>query len=75
MLEKKIVLEAKIQYLQIVQKPTSRMSTISAIYKGFAATIVAGIATLTYREIDLRILGLSCIPPILFAFLDTYYLK
>ena len=75
MLEEKIALEAKIQYLQIVQKPISRMSTISAIYKGFAATIVAGIATLTYREIDLRILGLSFIPLILFAFRDVYYLK
>jgi len=36
--------EGKIEYLQMIQEPISRMSTISAIFKGFAATIVAGIA-------------------------------
>lgn len=67
--------DGKIEYLQLIQEPLCRMSTISAIFKGFAATIVAGIATLSYCEIDILILGLSFIPIILFAVLDIYYLK
>ena len=67
--------EGKIEYLQMIQEPISRMSTISAIFKGFAATIVAGIATLAYGYINSLVLGLSFIPVILFAMLDIYYLK
>lgn len=51
------------------------MSTISAIFKGFAATIVAGIATLSYNEVNTWVLGLSFVPVILFALLDIYYLR
>lgn len=65
----------KITYLQMIQEPICRMSTISAIFKGFAATIVAGIAALTYCEVNTWILGLSFIPVFLFACLDVYYLK
>lgn len=36
--------EGKKEYLQMLQEPICRMSTISAIFKGFAATIVAGIS-------------------------------
>lgn len=67
--------EGKVEYLQMIQEPISRMSTISAIFKGFAATIVAGIATLAYNDINLTVLGLSFIPVISFAILDIYYLK
>ena len=67
--------EHKIAYLQMIQEPISRMSTASAIFKGFAATIVAGIATLTYRDVNIWILGLSFMPVLLFALLDIYYLK
>ena len=65
----------KISYLEMVQEPIGRMSTASAIFKGFAATIVAGIAALTYCQVNTWILGLSFIPVVLFAFLDIYYLK
>lgn len=65
----------KIEYLQMIQEPICRMSTISAIFKGFAATIVAGIAALTYDETNVWILGLSFVPVIVFSFLDIYYLK
>jgi len=65
----------KISYLEMVQAPIGRMSTASAIFKGFAATIVAGIATLSYYQVNTWILILSFIPIVLFAFLDIYYLK
>lgn len=67
--------ESKAAYLQIIQEPICRMSTISAIFKGFAATIVAGISALSYCEVNVWVLGLSFIPLLLFAALDIYYLK
>lgn len=66
--------EGKIEYLQMIQEPICRMSTISAIFKGFAATIVSGVSALSYSEISIWVLGLSFIPVILFAFMDVYYL-
>ena len=56
----------KLGYLQLIQEPICRMSTISAIFKGFAAAIVGGIA---------MVLGLSFLPVFAFAMLDIYYLK
>lgn len=67
--------EGKKEYLQMLQEPICRMSTISAIFKGFAATIVAGISTLSYSSINWWILGLSFLPVLAFAVLDIYYLK
>lgn len=67
--------EGKADYLQMIQEPICRMSTISAIFKGFAATIVAGIATLSYADVNTWILLLSFIPVLAFAVLDIYYLQ
>ena len=67
--------ENKVAYLQMIQEPIGRMSTASAIFKGFAATIVAGIAALSYSEVNTWVLGLSFVPALLFALLDIYYLK
>ncbi|SDY47073.1 hypothetical protein SAMN02910264_02316 [Ruminococcaceae bacterium YAD3003] len=66
--------DKKTEYLQMIQEPICRMSTISAIFKGFAATIVAGISTLSYSGINVTILILSFIPVLAFACMDTYYL-
>lgn len=67
-------MDNKPAYLQMIQEPICRMSTISAIFKGFAATIVAGVATLTYKDINAWVLGLSFLPVLAFAILDVYYL-
>ena len=64
-----------IQYLQFLQETISRMSTNSAIFKGFAATIVAGISVINYSSVELSILVLSFLPVLSFACLDIYYLK
>ena len=64
----------KVTYLQMLQEPICRMSTISAIFKGFAATIVAGVASITYKDVNAWILGLSFLPVLAFAILDVYYL-
>ena len=67
--------DGKKEYLQMLQEPICRMSTISAIFKGFAATIVAGISVISYPSTSIWILGLSFLPVVAFAILDIYYLK
>ena len=64
----------QIAYLQMIQEPIGRMSTNSAIFKGFAAAIVAGVATVTYSAVNVWVLGLSFLPVLAFAILDVYYL-
>lgn len=67
--------DGKKEYLQMLQEPICRMSTISAIFKGFAATIVAGISAISYASTNIWVLGLSFLPVLSFAILDVYYLK
>ena len=59
----------------MLQEPICRMSTISAIFKGFAATIVAGISAISYSSTNVWVLALSFLPVLSFAVLDVYYLK
>lgn len=66
--------DKKIAYLQMIQEPIGRMSTSSAIFKGFSATIVAGIASLTYKDLNVWVMVLSFLPVVAFALLDVYYL-
>ena len=67
--------DGKKEYLQMLQEPICRMSTISAIFKGFAATIVAGISAISYSSTNVWVLALSFLPVLAFAVLDIYYLK
>ena len=67
--------DGKKEYLQMLKEPICRMSTISAIFKGFAATIVAGISVISYSTTNIWVLGLSFLPVFAFAILDIYYLK
>lgn len=67
--------EDKRLFMQLIQEPISRMSTISTIFKGLAAAIVAGISTLDYDKLDPLVLGLSFVPIIAFALMDMYYLR
>lgn len=63
------------EYLQLLQEPICRMSTISAIFKGFAATIVSGISLISYSTTNIWVIGLSFLPVLAFALLDIYYLQ
>ena len=67
--------EDKREYLSLIQEPVGRLSTASSVFKGFAATIVTGIAALSYGDISLKLLILSFVPIIAFAALDIYYLR
>ncbi len=75
MIESKGKNENKVAYLQIIQEPICRLSTISAIFKGFAATIVASVSAISYENISMVVLGLSFLPVLAFAIMDIYYLK
>lgn len=61
--------------LQLYQEPIGRMSSISAIFKGFSAAILAGLASASFTEISKWALLIGLIPIISFLCLDIYYLK
>ena len=44
--------ERKVSYLQMIQCTIDRMSTTSAIFKGFGATIITGISAVSFTEIN-----------------------
>lgn len=67
--------EKKIAYLQMIQEPINRMSTISSVLKGFSATTVATFMTVSYEKVSLWLILVSFLPIIAFAALDIYYLK
>lgn len=67
--------EEMLTYLSLIQEPIGRLSTASSVFKGFAATIVTGIAALSYADIGLPLLILSFVPIVAFAALDIYYLR
>ena len=68
-------IENKRVYLQLLQEPISRMSTTSAIFKGFSATILAGLASASFTDINTWALFLGLLPIISFFFMDIYYLS
>lgn len=62
-------------FLCLIQNVIDRMSSTSAIIKGFAATVVTGIAALSLTSIDKWILLISFLPVVSFFSLDIYYLR
>lgn len=69
------ILESKISYLQMIQSSIDRMSTTSAIFKGFSATIITGISAVSFTEINKWVLFLAVLPIVCFLALDVYYLQ
>lgn len=67
--------DKKVEYLQMIQEPIGRMSTTSAIFKGFSATLVVGMVTILDSKINIFSIISSIFFVIVFALLDTYYLS
>lgn len=67
--------EDKKQYLQMIQEPISRMSSISVTIKGFTATIITGLTVISFSEIKTIILILAFMPILAFTIMDIYYLS
>jgi hypothetical protein len=67
--------ENKPDYLCMIQEAIGRMSTTSSILKGFAATVVTGIAAISFTDVNRYVLLLSVCPIISFMALDVHYLQ
>ena len=67
--------DEKIAYLQMIQSTIDRMSTTSAIFKGFCATVVIGILTTAFIDLNKWILLLAALSVLSFLFIEIYYLK
>lgn len=65
--------EYKTAHLQMIQSVIERMSTTSALYKGFSATIVTGVSAISFVDINPWILLLALVPVICFFAMDVYY--
>lgn len=63
-----------VEYLQMIQGVISRMSTVSAIYKGFASAILAGVATIAFRDVQGFVLAILFLPMLGFMILDVRHL-
>ena len=65
-----------IAYLQIIESAIDRMGSNSAILKGFAAAVLAGISALaSIADISVIILMATLFPVLLFGYLDAKYLQ
>lgn len=67
--------EKKIAYLQLIQEPIGRMSTISSVIKGFAAAVIAGIMAISLSDISLCAMIIGAILLMAFMNIDIYYLR
>jgi len=65
----------RITYLQMIQSSIDRMSTASAVFKGFCVTIITGISAISFTEINRWILLLAVLPVLCFLIIDVYYLQ
>ena len=68
-------IEGRTEYLQMIQGTIDRMSTSSAIFKGFTAAVLAGVSALSFSETSTIALIMPFIPILCFTFLDIYYLQ
>ncbi len=73
--DENVDIENKRVYLQLLQEPISRMSSTSAIFKGFSSAILAGLASASFTEISVWALLLGLLPILSFLCLDVYYLS
>lgn len=64
-----------IQYLQMIQEPIARMSTTSAVIKGFAVTTALGAISISIENSAKCVLLLASVPVVAFAAMDIYYLS
>lgn len=70
-----IAAQNKVIFLQMIQGTIDRMSTSSAIFKGFSATIIAGVSAISFSDVNSWVLLLSFAPVLCFLILDVYYLR
>lgn len=67
--------ELKIAYLQMIQAVIDRMSTLSAVIKGFCVTTVSGIIIASFTDVNRCGPFLALVLVFSFIILDVYYLR
>ncbi|MBR6124298.1 hypothetical protein IKQ19_12005 [Candidatus Saccharibacteria bacterium] len=67
--------EKKQTYLQMIQEPIGRMSTLSSFFKGFDATTGAAILALSKDDLNVFTLIIGLVLVIFFAIMDITYLR
>lgn len=67
--------ELKIAYLQMIQAVIDRMSTLSAVIKGFCVTTVSGIIIASFTDVNRCGPFLALVLVFSFIILDVYYLQ
>ena len=67
--------DQKVAYLQMIEAVIDRMSTSSAIYKGFAAAILAGVAGVAFSDVEWYVLAVLVLPMAGLAALDVRHLR
>lgn len=66
--------DCRVEYLQMIQGVIDRMSTVSAIYKGFASAILAGIVTIAFHDVEWFVLAILFLPMAGLMMLDVRHL-
>lgn len=66
--------EARIRYLESIQRIIDRLSNISFILKGWAVSLVAGLMALAASDTNQGYILIAYIPIAVFWFLDAYFL-
>ena len=67
--------EARIRYLEALQKIIDRLSTISSIIKGWSVTLTAALLVLASKDSNKGFFLVSYLPILFFWLIDSEYLK
>ena len=67
-------MEQKLKHLEFIQAVISRMATNSALFKGWAVTIAAGLSAFATAETKVALLFIAIISTTMFWALDGLYL-
>lgn len=68
-------MEAKTKHLEFIQTAINRMANNSFLLKGWAITVVGGLLTFGFKDLDCRYIFISLSILFFFWILDGYYLR
>ncbi len=68
-------LEAKIKHLEMIQNIVNRLASNSFVFKGWAATVIAGISAFAAKDTNARVMLVALLATALFWLSDAYYLS
>jgi uncharacterized membrane protein YozB (DUF420 family) len=68
-------LDAKLKHLDMIQAIVNRLASNSFVFKGWAATVIAGISAFAAKDTSRRIMLVALLATLLFWLSDAYYLS